>query len=96
MGFLMEVVMEKVQHIMFCYTWRANGESGNGSNILQNKTKELTMKDINEAVEFIQIFIEKRMSHSKKSIQVIMTNIIHLNYCSYDDFYNNKEDNKPL
>lgn len=81
---------EKLHHIMFCYTWRANSESGSGHQILQNETKELTMNDINEAVSFIKDGIESKMNHSKTSIQIIITNIIHLNYCRTSDFYNSK------
>ena len=80
----------KLHHIMFCYDWRANGEGGNGHKILQNEKKELTMKDIDEAIDFIKVSIEDKMNHSKKSIQVIITNIIHLNCCTMDEFYNNK------
>lgn len=79
----------KLHHFMFCYTWRANGEKGNGSNILQNKYKHLTMKDMDEAAEFIKLFVCKKMNHDKESIQVVFTNIIHLAYCANSEFYNN-------
>lgn len=82
--------MEKNHHIMFCYTWRANNEKGNGSNIFQNETRELTMNDIDEAVDFIKCFVEKTMNHNKESVQIIFTNIIHLNHCSMDEFYDSK------
>lgn len=58
--------------------------------ILQSETKELTMNDIDEAVSFIKDGIESKMNHSKTSIQIIITNIIHLNYCRTSDFYNSK------
>lgn len=83
--------MMNLHHIMFCYAWNANGQHGEGYQILQNETKELTMSDINEAIDFIKIGIEKAMSHSKNSIKVIFTNIVHLNHCTNDEFYNKKD-----
>lgn len=80
----------KLHHFMFCYVWRANGEKGEGHNILQNDSKNLTMKDIDEAVSFIKVFISKRMHHDKDSIQVIFTNVIHLAHLKNSEFYNNE------
>ena len=80
----------KLHHFMFCYVWRANGEKGEGHSILQNDSKDLTMKDIDEAVSFIKVFISKRMHHDKDSIQVIFTNVIHLAYLENSEFYNNE------
>ena len=83
---------EKIHHIMFCYIWRGKEHKGDGHKILQNKTKELTLKDVNDATDFIKSDICSKFKYNKSEIQVTMANIIHLNYCSSNEFYG--EDNK--
>lgn len=77
---------------MFCYTWRANGQNGNGSKIMQSDSDRIISKDINEAVGICQDFVSEQMHHNKSSIQIIFTNIIRLSYCSENEFY--KKDDK--
>lgn len=78
---------EKIHHIMFCYIWHGGQHKGDGHKILQNKTKELTLKDINEAADFIKSDVCSKFEYAESKIQVVMTNIIHLNYCSANEFY---------
>lgn len=78
---------DKFHHFMFCYTWYANSQNGSGYQILHNDQKLIVNKDIKDANSFIQDEIQKKFQHDKNAIQVIITNIIHLNYCTKDEFW---------
>ena len=79
--------MDKKFHFMFCYVWHANKNQGNGYRVLQNNEENLTLKDINEAADFIKESVSKQMSHDRDAIKVIFTNIIKLNHCTNAEFY---------
>lgn len=79
----------KYHFFMFCYTWRANGEQGNGSNVLLNNARFINDSDLSDASKYIKEFIGKRMNHNEDAIQVIFTNIIHLNHCTKKEYYGN-------
>lgn len=78
---------QKLYWFMICYTWRANNQSGNGSNILCGDSEEIRDKDIVIATESCKDFVSKKMHHDKESIQIIFTNIIRLSHCTRDEFY---------
>lgn len=81
---------DKRYFFMFCYTWCANNQSGDGYEILNNDVESLVLKDITDAKDIIKNSIQEKMHHNKESISVIITNIIKLNYCTHDDFYGNQ------
>ena len=78
---------EKFYWFMICYTWQANGQSGNGTKILKSDAESLLNKDINEATDMCKEFVGEKMHHNKDSVQIIFTNIIKLAHCSHSEFY---------
>lgn len=80
-------MQEKFYWFMICYTWRANNQSGNGSNILCGDSDQIHDKDISTASDSCKDFVSKKMHYDKESIQIIFTNIIKLAHCTRDEFY---------
>ncbi|MEG1232399.1 MAG: hypothetical protein RSE18_01085 [Acinetobacter sp.] len=79
---------DKKYHVfMFCYSWFANGQHGLGHKTLFNENKELRNSDLNDAISFIQEQVQKNNNHNKESVSIVFSNIIHLNYCTQAEFY---------
>lgn len=83
---------EKFYWFMFCYTWRANGQNGNGSKILRSDSDQILSSDINDAVGLCKEFVGEQMHHNKESIQIIFTNIIKLAHCTNSEFHKEDDD----
>lgn len=79
---------DKKYHVfMFCYSWFANGQRGIGYKTLFNENKELRNSDLNDAISFIQEQVQKNNNHDKESVSIVFSNIIHINYCTQTEFY---------
>lgn len=78
---------EKYHVFMFCYSWSANGQHGVGHKTLFSKSREIKNSDLNDAISMIQEQVQRNNNHNKDSISIVFSNIIHINYCTQAEFY---------